>query len=71
MITVTISKQRLIDFGSDIHGGMHILVKLREAGIPALGVLLPMGVSTGVLSSVDDGVSVAYSWDGEAVEDLA
>ncbi len=72
MITVTISKAVLRDFGADIHAGVHTLAKLKAAGIPVLGVLLPMGVSDGVLCSHDDAAadSVVWQWDGE-LENLA
>jgi hypothetical protein len=72
MITVTISKATLRDFGADIHAGIHVLEALRKAGVPVLGTLLPMGVSEGVLTSHDDAMvdAIVWQWDGE-LENLA
>ena len=63
MITITLDPAR---FDNPIHSGMHVLAKLREAGIPAIGVLYPVGVERGVLTidapDLDDG-AVVYRWD--------
>ena len=67
MITVAISKARLEAFGADVHAGIHILEKLRAAGIPVRGVLLPMGVAEGTLTMTDSDLSaeLVWQWDGE------
>lgn len=66
MITTTLDPAR---FDNPIHSGMHVLGKLREAGIPAIGVLYPVGVEWGALTlsapDLADG-SVTYSWAEEA-----
>lgn len=51
-----------------IHQGMHVLMRLRDAGVPVIGVLWPMGVESGVLSvgvpDLADGI-VEYVWRPE------
>lgn len=66
MITVRIDKSTLRNFGSDIHGGMHTLKTLQKAGIPVVGVLLPMGAANGVLTMTDDEFAdeIVWTWDG-------
>lgn len=48
-----------------IHQGMFVLQRLRDAGVPVIGVLWPMGVESGVLSvgvpDLADGI-VEYVW---------
>ena len=50
MIEVRIPAERLVRFGNEVHAGMHVLKALREAGVPAVGVLYVQGVESGVLS---------------------
>lgn len=57
----------LIDPKNDnpIHQGMYVLQRLRDAGVPVIGVLWPMGVESGVLSieppDLAEGITI-YSW---------
>lgn len=48
-----------------IHQGLHVLERLRGAGVPVLGVLWPEGVESGVLSieppDLDSGAT-PYRW---------
>jgi hypothetical protein len=69
IITVVFKVSELKAFGADIHAGIHILEGLEKAGIPVVGQLLPLGVSTGELTMRMDTDHVLYAWDGE--EDLA
>jgi hypothetical protein len=67
VITVRISKSLLSSFGADIHVGIHTLERLRKAGIPVTGNLLPVGVGDGVLTMTNDSFTdeVIWTWDGE------
>lgn len=48
-----------------IHQGMHVLARLRDAGVPVVGALWPMGVESGVLviepADLVDGITV-WRW---------
>lgn len=54
MIEVSISRAKLIAFDNDVHAGMHILNRLREAGIPVVGTIGVRWVENGVLEVEDD-----------------
>lgn len=52
-------------FDNPIHQGMHVLDRLRSAGIPVLGTIWPIGVESGTLTTheadLSDGTT-QYSW---------
>lgn len=50
MIEVRIPAARLAKFDSEVHRGMRVLHELRDAGVPVVGTLFPMGAERGVLS---------------------
>lgn len=65
MIEVRIEKRRLDAFGNEVHAGMHILDRLREAGVPIRGVLGPVVPESGVLSCEIDDLGLeeyVYRW---------
>lgn len=70
MLEVRIDTATLVRLGNEIHAGMHVLRKLREAGVPATGVLFPTGVESGVLSMHDDVTfgETVYTWNPETPE---
>lgn len=53
-------------FDNPIHQGMHVLDRLRTAGIPVLGCVWPEGVGSGTLSvespDLADGTTL-YRWE--------
>jgi hypothetical protein len=69
-LVAAMNKHILIDpkYENPIHQGMFVLQRLRDAGVPVLGHLWPMGVESGVLSvgapDLADGV-VTYTWEPE------
>lgn len=63
MIEVRIAAARLLKFDSEVHRGILVLRELREAGIPVVGSLFPLGVERGVLSvEYDEIVSDEWVW---------
>lgn len=62
MTRVTVQPDK---FENPVLFGLHVLTKLRDAGVPAIGVLWPAGVESGTLSveppDLVDG-SVTWSW---------
>ena len=44
MVEVRIAAARLLKFDSEVHRGMLVLRELREAGMPVVGSLFPLGV---------------------------
>jgi hypothetical protein len=51
---VRIPTADLARFECHTHRGIHTVERLREAGVPVVGVLAPLGVECGVLSVEDD-----------------
>ena len=49
MVEVRFSAERLARFGNPILAGLHILEKLREADVPATGLLYVVAAETGIL----------------------
>lgn len=49
MIEVRIATSKLAKFDNEVHRGMLVLRELREAGVPVVGVLFPLGVERGKL----------------------
>lgn len=68
IISVVFNARELRAFGADIHAGIHILEGLKKAGVPVVGQLLPLAVSTGELTMRMDSERVIYMWDGEQEE---
>ena len=65
MIEVRIPAERLVRFGNEVHAGMHVLATLRDAGIPAVGVLYVQGVKAGKLEIEFDDLAMdewVYRW---------
>ena len=65
MIEVRIPAERLVRFGNDVHAGIHVLRTLRDAGVPAVGVLYVQGVERGVLEIEFDDLAMdewVYRW---------
>lgn len=50
MVEVRIPAAKLAKFDSEVHRGMLVLRELREAGVPVVGSLFPLGAERGVLS---------------------
>lgn len=66
-IEVRISAASLARFENEVHKGMHILQKLRDAGIPVVGVLFPLSVMSGVLETEFDDLASdewVFRWHG-------
>jgi hypothetical protein len=69
-LVAAMNKRILIEPKHDnpIHQGMHVLARLRAAGVPVIGHLWPMGVESGSLTvgvpDLADGV-VEYVWRPE------
>jgi hypothetical protein len=51
---VRIPEAHLARFECHTHRGIHTVERLREAGVPVVGVLAPLGVERGVLSVETD-----------------
>ena len=49
MIEVRISASKLAKFDNEVHRGMLVLRELREAGVPVVGTLFPLGAERGRL----------------------
>lgn len=63
MIEVRITAARLAKFDSEVHRGMLVLRELRDAGIPVVGALFPLGVKAGRLEvEYDELVSDEWVW---------
>ena len=65
MIEVRIPTTKLDAFGNEVHANMHVLAALREAGVPATGVLGLRGVENGVLEIECDDLAadeIVYRW---------
>ena len=63
MIEVRIAAARLAKFDSEVHRGMLVLRELRDAGIPVVGALFPLGVKAGRLEvELDDLASDEWVW---------
>lgn len=63
MIEVRIAAARLLKFDSEVHRGILIVRELRDAGVPIVGSLAPLGVERGVLSvEYDELVSDEWVW---------
>lgn len=63
MVEVRIAAARLLKFDSEVHRGMLVLRELREAGIPVVGSLFPLGVERGRLEcEYDELVSDEWVW---------
>lgn len=54
MIQVRIPESVVRKMDHDIHLGIHTLGKLREASVPVVGRIAPMGVEWGSLTVDDD-----------------
>lgn len=70
MIEVRILKTDLERYsrGNAVHEGLHVLRKLREAGIPMRGTLGPLVPDVGVLTVEIEGLAVdeyVWSWRSE------
>jgi len=63
MVEVRIPAAKLAKFDSEVHRGMLVLRELREAGVPVVGSLFPLGAERGVLSvEYDELVSDEWVW---------
>lgn len=66
MIEVRIPEAKLQSFnGNEVHAGLHTLQVLRNAGIPAVGVLFVQGVERGILEIELEDLAVdewVYRW---------
>ena len=65
MIEVRIPVAALDRLDNEVHKGMHVLGKLRDAGMPVEGVLYVRGVRTGVLEVEFDDLATeewVYRW---------
>jgi len=62
MITVTIDSTK---HENPVHQGMHVLAQSRQRGVPAVGVLWPVGVEHGELRMIGPDIltgEVEYVW---------
>jgi len=58
MTEVRIPAAELTRFNNDVHWGTYVLGKLRDAGIPVTGVLFPLSIESGTLTTYRDDLAV-------------
>ena len=69
-IKVTFSEIEFAKLPNEVHAGVHMLNKLKSAGIPIKGSLFPMGVSSGVLQREDNASGeIVFTWTQAADSD--
>lgn len=69
-IKVTFSEIEFAKLPNEVHAGVHMLNKLKSAGIPIKGSLFPMGVSSGVLQREDNASGeIVFTWTTTADSD--
>lgn len=64
MVEVRINAKELEDLGNEVLRGQRVLNALTKAGVPALGILWPYGVSRGTLTLSTDELfdELVFAW---------
>lgn len=63
--TITIPEKELRVFaGQPVLIGTHIMDKLKAQGVPVVGALWPVGVSSGEMRVTMNSTGMTYEWDG-------